>query len=670
MQRLALAGLLCAIAACGRGSGDDGGADAATSSSSTSSSHSCASSSSEGTTRTSGSSATPSSATSTTSTRVSSGTTRDTSSSSTASSSATTSSASSSSAGAGSDAGTLLAAKPIGVDLPDLLWTYLGQAPTDVGGAQAEMSAAVAHGFNHARFVATPYWPSGMTTGNGWIANPTAFWAAFDALVADADARGLHLVPSLLWNYFLFPDVVGAPLGDLFTPGTATRTMAEGYITAVVSRYAASPTLLFWEVGNELNLGADIDVSTCNVCDGGANACGSLAPSEGTPCFRTSADDFYSCNACRGVTTAQQDLGAFAQAIGSLIQSLDPAHPVSSGNAYPRQAAYHLSVSPCPACDWTDDTEAQYRTVLANITPSAIAVLSVHHYPGSDLERFGDDDPAGLALLGTTQSIAQALGKTLYVGEYGEPSAATLTCGGASQMCGGDPNLSATESILDGFVQYGVEYSALWAFDFDQFCAGVPTCYTVSDTETDIVGSMSAHDQAFGACQGRGAGASCPIGACASGACAPEPVAALTLDAASTLTGWTAWTNCTGCTPSTFGDTAGAAELETFDLPCTGSCQYAGAYALSPAFPIEPGHALVRVEAQASASGTDFNVLALDASGNEVASVVTDVSDTGFQVGTAWLPLPAGTTEIEVRLEDPVASTTLDVRTVQILWQP
>jgi hypothetical protein len=577
--------------------------------------------------------------------------------------------------GAPTDAGIPLpAAQPIGVDLPDLLWAYLGQAPTDVAGAQAEMAAAVAHGFNHARFVASPFWPTGMATGNGWVANPMAFWAAFDALVSDAYDRGLHLVPSLLWNVYLFPDVAGQPTGDLFTPGTQTRTLAESYVTEVVSRYAASPAILFWEVGNELNLSADIDVSTCDVCSGATNSCGGLAPSEGTPCLRTAADDFYSCNSCRGVTSTQQDLGQFEEAIGQLIQSLDASHPISSGNGYPRPSAYHLSVSPCPSCDWTLDTEAQYQTVLANLTPAAIGVLSVHDYPGTDNERFGDDDPAGLALLATTQAIAQDLGKQLYVGEYGEPSAASPTCGGQTQVCGGDPNRSATESSLDAFVQNGVPYSALWAFDFDQFCAGVPTCYTVEDTETDVVDSMQAHDQAYGSCQGQADRASCPIGSCSSGVCAPVPVASVALNGAAALGSWIQWTNCSGCTPSTFqlaqSGGGGYAELATFNLPCTGSCTYPGAYALSPPFAIQPGHALVRVEAQASAGGIDFNVMDLDDAGSEIAGAIADVSDAGFQVGTVWLPLPAGTAQIEVRLEDPVPSSTLDVRTLEIEWQP
>src|SRR5262249_22466812 len=148
---------------------------------------------------------------------------------------------------------------PIGVNMPDLLWDYLGIAPTTADGARKIMDDARAAGITHARFIATVFWPIDLTGPNGWISNPDGYFAAFDALVADAGARGLRLVPSLLWNQYLFPDYAGEKVGQLFVPGTATRTIAESYIRAVVSRYRGHDTILFWEIGNEMDLPAAID---------------------------------------------------------------------------------------------------------------------------------------------------------------------------------------------------------------------------------------------------------------------------------------------------------------------------------------------------------------------------------------------------------------------------
>ena len=97
---------------------------------------------------------------------------------------------------------------------------------------------------------------------------------------------------------------------------------------------------------------------------------------------------------------------------------------------------------------------------------------------------------------------------------------------------------------------------------------------------------------------------------------------------------------------------------------------YAGGYALSPSFPVLPGHLLVRVDASASAAGPDFNVILSDASHNEVTGAVTAVSSTGFQVTTAWIPVPTGVANVSVRLENQTPDTTLEVRSVSIQWQP
>src|SRR5260370_32696426 len=184
--------------------------------------------------------------------------------------------------------------------MPDLFRAYLGVAGTTAADAQREMDHAVSAGFNHARFEASGFWPNEMTRSNGWMTNPTAYWAAFDQMVADARSRGLRLVPSILWNAFLFADLGGGSVGQLLVPGSHSRQLAEEYIRQMVTRYAGDDTILFWEIGNEWNLFADLDFSTCNVCDGGTNNCGMLAPQTGTPCRRTAADTIFSCNACRG----------------------------------------------------------------------------------------------------------------------------------------------------------------------------------------------------------------------------------------------------------------------------------------------------------------------------------------------------------------------------------
>ena len=558
--------------------------------------------------------------------------------------------------------------------MPNLLHLYLGTAPGGATAARAQLDEAKALGVTHARFIASGYWPAEMKTGNGWQNAPTAYWAAFDALVDDAEARGVKLVPSLLFHLYLFPDLAQEPVGNLFTPGTNTRNLAEQYVTEVVSRYKSRPGILFWELGNEANLLADLDVSACNVCTGNNNPCGSLAPSLGTPCRRTTADNFFSCNSCRGVSTSQQDLSAFTASIATLVKSLDPSRPFATGAAHPRESAMHLAASPCPSCNWTRDSPAEYEQALARLHPAPVDLVTVHHYPGPDAARFGDVDQSGLALLARANAWAVANGKRLYVGEYGEARSGSVTCGASTDLCGGDAEKVHTRRIMNALVEEDVAYSALWAFEFYQFCAGVPSCHTVAAGEP-VLTDWALHDAAQGACLGAADGGACPIGRCGSGVCRAVPLQRLGVDTSGSESAFLTWTNCSACTPGTATRVATSAggylRITSNDLPCTSGCQYPGVYARTPLAAATPGHALFHFEGRASQAGAQARLMALDASQAELQAWTVSVAQgSAFSTAGAWAQLPAGTAWVTVRFELPAPNATLDVEDVGVEWQP
>jgi hypothetical protein len=561
--------------------------------------------------------------------------------------------------------------------MPNLLHMYLGIAPEGPAEARAQMDRARAAGFTHARFIASGYWPADMTRANGWRTNPSAYWQAMDQLMADARARQLRLVPSLLWNAWLFPDLNNQPLSALFTPGSATRTMADQYVREFVQRYANEPAVAVWELGNEWNLLADLDFSTCTVCAGSTpNACGSLAPSLGTPCRRTTGDNIFSCNACRGVSTTVQDLGQWAQAVAQLIKQHDPLQrPVSSGHAWPRPAAWHLARSPCPACNWTADSEAEFTQTLGQLHPAPIDFISVHAYPGDDARRFGDTDGTGYELLRRTQVATASLGKRLYVGEYGEPRAGSITCG-ATEQCGGDPLAATTKMLALGLVQFDVALSALWAFDFHQFCAATPTCYGVESGEP-LMSFLSTAERAALQCRGQPDNTTCATGRCAAQACAPVSEGIFDLEAAGSEAAWLNWTNCSSCTPASFTrvavGTRSAVRLATNALPCTGMCQFPGAYALSPPIALTAGHRQVVMKADVGATGAaNLKLIGFDQGGMEVSS-----SDLAVPAGTGAVQtryvvftVPTAVTAVRLRLEQPTPNAQLTLDAVSISSLP
>jgi hypothetical protein len=404
------------------------------------------------------------------------------------------------------------------------------------------------------------------------------------------------------------------------------------------------------------------------------NACASLAPSAGTPCSRSAADNYFSCDSCRDAAASpQQDLAAFTTSMASLIHSIDPTRPISSGNSFPRAAAHHLSVTPCPPCDFTADSPDEYASVLANLHPAGVDIVSVHH-PDIDGARLGDDDPNAVALLARTERLAESMGKQLYVGEYAERRPGSVTCNGSTEACGGDASRVNTRRILDALVASRVAWSAIWGYEFYPACAGVPTCYTVTDDD-DIVDAIVVHDSAVGACGRTPDGVPCPIGVCAGSVCQPVREANWQFASDGDASSWSSWTNCTGCTPGSFAfagsGSAGDARLETHDLPCGAGCQFPGAYALSPPVAIGPGHALVTFDARASGTGAVVNLLAAGGSGESLGEFPAGVSaGSDLRKGALWATLPAGTASLRIRLEVPVANATLDVRTIEIVWEP
>ncbi len=558
------------------------------------------------------------------------------------------------------------------MNLPNLLHGYLGLAPGDANAMRATMDSAVAAGFTHARFIASGYWPTDMTTGNGWNANPTAFLAAFDQLVADARARGLRLIPSLLWQFYLFADINNAPVQDLFTPGTATRLMANAYITAIVSRYANDPVILAWELGNELNLLADLDVSTCNVCPGNPspNACGTLVPSLGTPCQRSTLDNIFSCNSCRGVSTAVEDLGQFAASMATLVHGLDPGKPFSTGHAYPRAAAWHLSRSPCPNCDWTADDVTQYESALLNLHPAGVDIISAHHY--AEDGRFGSADTVLVNLLNLTQDIAVRNGRQFYVGEYGEPRAGSVTCG-TTESCNGDADKLITRRLVSAMEEAGVAWSALWAWEFLQFCADVPTCYTVRDDD-EVVPWLTAHQTARGSCAGQADLTACPAGHCQGGQCVPKVVLAWDFETAGSEAGFLHWTNCANGAGESFGRVNGppgrqVLELRSGDL-LTSGCNFAGAYALSPVVAATGGTLLLHAVGQAP-GGAVVRVQFFDATNAQLGDAPVTVAP-----GTTWrafgrsFTAPAGTASVQLRLEVVAANAWVGLDELRLDWRP
>lgn len=299
-----------------------------------------------------------------------------------------------------------------------------GQAQT----ARDELHALRANGFRVVRVMASPYWYGQFedvffdTDPAAQAAKRDAYFAQFDELLAAADANGIRIVADLMWNV----ENLGA-LGDhsvllgMTDRTSPSRKRVEDYMTAVVSRYASRPTIAMWEIGNEWNLGADIQ----------------------WPQFNYTSDDL-------AATYAQ---------LAAMIKEIDPVHLVTTGDSAPRAWAMHLlrAVRAGLPVDWsTLDTAADLTEYLALVNPAPIDVVSIHYY-----------DDAMISLGGTLGSPdnlkffldrATAMGMPLFVGEIGCTAAVGCLDGGTAAL----PMLRTTLPVLQTL---RLPLTLYWNFD-------------------------------------------------------------------------------------------------------------------------------------------------------------------------------------------------------------
>jgi Bacterial Ig domain len=334
----------------------------------------------------------------------------------------------------------------LGVNKFDLGSQYLGIASSGDGSAPylavtpamglKAIADAGDKGMGFVRVMAAGYGPTMPSQVNLpshnelllWQQNPAAYWSRLDKMYNDLAAHNVKIIPSFIWNPFEFPAITGETLATMITdPASRSQTLLRQYIAEYIGRYKNRRSILFYELTNELNYEADIDIRTL--------------------CLQ--AFPAANCISYANFTTAQ--MNGFAAGMVSYIKSLDPSHQVGSGYSLVRPAAYHLMAQPgfAPAGpDWTQDTREQFRTMEV-LLHEPFDLVSIHIYPGTLLW----NNPAGTEYLtlDAAAAAAQSVGKRLYVGEFGDNSDSPFM-----------------RSMLQRFVTDHVAYASVWVWEFYQ----------------------------------------------------------------------------------------------------------------------------------------------------------------------------------------------------------
>ena len=310
----------------------------------------------------------------------------------------------------------------------------------EIAMAAKALRDAQVNGASFVRLSASGFAPSSPGQGGDldlWRADREKYWGRIDEMMAALDKYGLRGVFSFVWNPLQFPAMTGETVRDMVTnPNSKSYGLAAKYVEEFVSRYRGRHTVLFYELTNEFNLGADLDLAGGCQKSRGVTACAS-----------------------QGNYTTDEMI-RFCQRLATVIRNADSGVKISSGFSLPRKAAEHLRSRPewvTGSADFTPDSLDQFEKNLRDIH-AMVDIIGVHIYADPDGEnmRFGVTDARSTKTFEITVLTARKIGKPIYVGEFGDADR------------GDSDDSSFTIRMFDKIAELRPAYSSPWVWEFYQ----------------------------------------------------------------------------------------------------------------------------------------------------------------------------------------------------------
>jgi hypothetical protein len=340
--------------------------------------------------------------------------------------------------------------RSVGVNKHELMDMYLA----DFLGQDLEESLTAARrsldilrdlGVNVIRVRGNQFWPAQIEkTYLGGDEARSVFWKRCDMMLADCQARGLKVVLTIAWHLGAWPDLGHESLQEFAgNPYSTSRQLFQQWVSDLVMRYRDNNTILFWELTNEANLGADLRPQFPE---------GIIPPRDlsrphghivSDPVVRDQRNHWSS-----------EELAAFTRETTRFIKSLDPNHLVGTGFSAPRLAAWHLwmgSLRRSDRMDWQRDDAQEQADYLRLITPEPVDLISFHYYlsPDSSFDQ--------IALI---KRVADEMGKPVYCGELGVSAEAFPD--GVYNHPGAQSGL---ECVLEAMQVLDLPLTLLWTWD-------------------------------------------------------------------------------------------------------------------------------------------------------------------------------------------------------------
>lgn len=332
----------------------------------------------------------------------------------------------------------------LGLNKVELVQQYLGTASGGNGSAEyRKVTQAMARkSLDDARDVGAafvrvaitgtmPFQPGQRSDIELWQKRPNEYWKLIDEMMNDLSSRNIRIVPVFVWGLGQFPVVAGERVDAMLrNQNSESWKLLEKYMRDFIARYKSHPSVLFYELGNEFNVSADLNL--VKRCDEGAKVilCGAKA--------NFTSDDIIS----------------FTKRMADVIRALDPSRKISTGYAVPRSSALHLKMRPewTPrGPDWTLDSISELERYVAAMHQH-VDIISVHLYPVNQNQRFGAGAGEEYRLLAVLKQIADRIGKPLFIGEFGDMDARGAGAG------------SFSDRLLSEIVRLQIPYAAMWGW--------------------------------------------------------------------------------------------------------------------------------------------------------------------------------------------------------------
>ena len=262
-------------------------------------------------------------------------------------------------------------------------------------------------------YIRMPFCGGSANYFSRWDSDPEWIYSHLDAVVRAAEELHLGIIADLCWSCAAIPEHLKGHRSDYGDPESETVKYALKYIRAIVSRYADSPAVWGWEIGNEYNLEADL-------CDG--------RNWSWLPQYVKSPTGF-------DYMTSKEMLTFFSLA-AEAVRETDPWRMISSGHGETRPQAASLaaaaeSVNPMThiwTTRWDEQPREDFDRINGIMAPDPIDTLSFHlSHATSDgseryiesFERFGDV-LSQEEYLSAYSSSASELKKAVFLGEMGD----------------------------------------------------------------------------------------------------------------------------------------------------------------------------------------------------------------------------------------------------------